>query len=261
MRGEPRLRMLLLVSAIVFAISITTVPAETSTPGTDEDSGEQYGDAAFEVVIYDSPHHRGRSEKYVLEENMRQNLVAFVGWGMNDRISSIRVGYRVGVILFYHRDFRGKAKICFDTTGMLEQEFNDEASSMIIFDRDFGEPMGVLLGQGPVSEDSLLRGFYPEPSRFYPLSESLEEVEMRIDFLEDFNDQAEWAFIARGVGSRYREFDVEAILFEHDKFRGNSLSLPPYPREARSFFLLDDFGFNRQASSLIVLERSARARY
>ena len=261
MPGKSWLRMLLLVPAILIAITITTVPAATSPRPADESGGVEYRDDAFEVVVYDSPNHRGRSEKYILQDNMRQNLVPFVGWGMNDRISLIRVGYRVGVILFYHRDFSGRAKIFFDTTSLLEPDFNDEASSIIIFDRDFGEPMGALLGQGPVSEDSLLRGLYPEPSLFYPLPESLEDIETRIDFLKDFNDQAEWAFIARGAGSRYREIDVEAVIFEHDEFRGNSLSLPPYPRDARPFFLLEEFGFNRKASSLIVLERSARTRY
>jgi hypothetical protein len=252
----------LMAAAAVAAALLALGCVLAATPPTSEPEAEapQYQDAAYEVVVYDSPNHGGRSEKYALEENQRQNLVPFVGWGLNDRISSIRVGYRAGVILFYHKDFGGRAKIFYDTTMQLEQDFNDEASSLIIFDRELGEPMGLLLGQGPVSENNLLQGIYPEASRFYPLPQELQDSEARIKFVEDFNDQAEWAFLAGGVQGRYQESSIEAILFEHDDFRGNSLSLPPSARDRRSFFLLEEYGFNRMTSSLIVLERSAGRR-
>ena len=205
---------------------------------------------AYEVIVYERYSHGGRSESYYLEENMRHKLVDFVGWGLNDRISSIRVGYRVGVLVFFHRDFHGRAQIIYNSISNLDHTFNDEISSLIVFDRDYGEPMGVLLGQGPVQQNYLYDGYFPEQSRFYPLDEDYNDDELQIKFLEDYNDQAEWAYIA-GAGRRGAS-NVEVILYEHDKYRGNSIVLPSSYRDSRTLFMLREFEFDRRASSLIL---------
>jgi hypothetical protein len=259
MRLKTTVAAVAILALVTMACSVLE-PADAAMPSGNGVEQRQYSGDAFEVAVFDSPNHRGRSETYTLDEGSRQIPVQFVGWDMNDRISSIRVGYRVGVILFNNRNFSGAARVYFDTVTLLEREFNDEVSSLIVFNREIGEPLGVLLGQGMVSENALLEGDYPETSHFYPLPQEFEKSEQRIKLIEDFNDQAEWAYIADGARRHFRGGNVEAILYEHDKFRGNSLSLPPSGRNDRSLFLLDDFGFNRKASSLIILERGGGRR-
>jgi len=231
------------LSLTLAACTVLTSPEYTADEPADESPTESGpSDPAFEVIVYDSPHFRGRSAAYSLAENERQGLVDFVGWRLNDRISSIRIGYRVGLAVFYHKNFQGRARIYYNSVNLLEQDFNDQISSFIVFDRDIGEPLGVWLGRGSAFENDLNTGRFPEASRFYPLPAEFEREEVKIKFLEDFNDQAEWVFIAGGdSGGRFGRGAVEAILYEHDKFRGNSLVLPP-----------------RRASSLIIREQRPR---
>ena len=253
-----------LAAALLLSVGLMVFTGCAILSAGDDESEQDYGrrpepsrdrEDAYEVIVYERYNHGGRSESYQLPENMRHRLVDFVGWGLNDKISSIRVGYRVGVLVFFHKDFQGRAQIINNSMSSIDPAFNDEISSLIVFDRDFGEPMGVWLGQGPAQERDFYDGRYPEASRFYPLPEEYDDDELKIKFLEDYNDQAEWAYIA-GAGRRGMS-RVEAILYEHDKFRGNSISLPSSYRDSRSFFMLKDLGFDRRASSLILRGRQS----
>lgn len=256
-----------------------------------EDGEEEYGsyqddpfgtqDEAFTVTIYEHANFRGREESYILGPDQRHVLVEFVGWGLNDRLSSVRCGERVGVVLFRDRDFRGPVAVYDRSTDRVDSDINDWASSIIVFELDAGGPLGVWLGHGGRDGNVLdVNGFHGT-AYFYPMPESLNYREGKMDLLRGFNDLAEWVVLGpvdprdyretryRERGSGYRRYDsgrrrslmdIEIDLYEHSDFRGQSLSLPERSRSGY-YFELKDYNFSRIASSIIMVEYSSRRRW
>ena len=85
---------------------------------------------------------------WALEPGMRQKLVPFVGNDINDMISSIQVGAKVGVMFFVDANYRGKGNTTIQSINSLPPEYNDAISSLIIFPREWLTPLGVSLA-GP----------------------------------------------------------------------------------------------------------------
>ena len=226
------------ISTMFFFSACFTLEQEPYSESTEQE--EQYRDERYEVRLYDSWEFSGhRQGSWYLEPGMRQKLVNFVGWSLNDRISSIRIGYMVGVAMFYDRDFRGAARIYYGSQGRLDFNVNDQFSSMIIFDRYVGEPLGVWLGATTLSETALENWDLPGDSWFFPLPEEEEETVAEYRGVGDANDRIHWVMVPP-LGDTRADVAVEVTLYEHDQFRGYSITLPGF-RRSDYYFELKDF--------------------
>lgn len=238
----------------------------------------------YDVIIYEHAQFRGRNQTYTLEPGQRHVLEDFVGWGMNDRLSSIRCGYRVGVALFRDRDFRGPVALYDRSTDMVDRDINDWASSLVVFDLATGGPLGVWIGERGGDSPNIFDVNFNGLVRFYPLPEDFNRRESEYKRIDEFNDNVEWVvlgpadtreyrrtnFRERGAWDRREEpadrryersfVDVEVYIYEHGDFKGRSVALPE--RMGRGyFFRLSDYNFNRIASSIAIREVQVRRRY
>ena len=226
----------------------------------DEPRPDMNVDERFEVVVYDSWEFTGhRRASWILEPGMRQKLVEFVGWNVNDRISSIRVGYMVGVAMFKHRDFRGPAKIYYGSQGRLDMSVNDEFSSLIVFHKDIGEPLGVWMGATLLTPSRLDNWDLPEDTWFFPLPEDAGETVIEYRGVGDANDRPSWVMVSPVTDSP-APVSVEVTLFEHDQMRGESITLPGF-RSSDYYFDLKEFDFEGKLSSLVIRERQGADRF
>ncbi len=102
---------------------------------------------AWRVTIYEHTNYNGKHKDYVIYPG---NCQAQEGWlgaiGLNDKISSLKVGKNVAVYLFEHSPYGGKY-IRFDTDvpDLRKYDFNDRASSLMVFTKSMGHPLGVWL--------------------------------------------------------------------------------------------------------------------
>jgi len=244
----------LAIASVLLVMPVTTACVSLETSGyREEPVSEVYQDEQYEVTCYDSWNFTGhRRETWVLEPGMRQRLIDFVGWNLNDRISSIRIGYMVGVAMFKHRDFKGPATIYLGSQGRLDMSVNDEFSSLIIFFKDIGEPLGAWLGGTPMSSMDLRNWKLPEDTWFFPLPENGNDTVYEYRGVDEANDKANWVMVSPVTNSR-ADVGVEVTLFEHDRMRGNSITLPGF-RSRDYYFDLKQYDFDHRVSSLVVRE-------
>lgn len=237
----------------------------------DVERDSRYQDSNYDylVEIYEHSDYRGRSQAYELMRDQRHVLVEFVGWDMNDRISSIRIGRGVGIALFRDRDFKGPVAIYEYDVPMLDHDINDWASSAIIFDRQLGGPLGVWLGERD-DPDKIFSTSFNGQVRFFPLSEGIDDLETRFYRVDEFNDNVEWVVLGpasrdmfrRGGSSGYqprygerrgRGSEIEVVLYEHGDMRGRSLMLPTRFGSGQTA-IMADHDFNRIVSSMVIRE-------
>lgn len=218
----------------------------------------------FDLIIHEHSNYRGRSEQYTLGENQRHLIVNFVGWGLNDRISSFELGRGVGVAFFRDRDLRGPVAVYNSSSALIDSDINDKISSLILFDLDRGGPLGVWIGER-ANPDDIFNFNFGGKVRFYPMPQQNWDREASIGRLDDFNDNVEWVVIGPVDRNDYRRGDyrgrysnrwsrgaiLEVTVYEHANYRGRSIILPP--RNGRgSVFRMKDFNFDRMASSLRI---------
>lgn len=276
---EKRFLINILFAAVLLATLASCETIESGGPyerGDDYYENDQEQNRAFgpyDVMVFEHKYFEGRQERYSLSRDQRQVLVPYVGGGMNDRISSIRCGGRVGIALFKHRDFEGPMVIYDRSTDLVDLSINDWASSLIIFDLSDGGPVGAWIG-GPMTDESHITNVQsPHLLAFLPLPENYNSNEMEYGRIGNFNDKVEWVFlgpaprrafmntnyrdrgVARSRGGEYRRRGrgVEVFVYEHSNMRGRQIALPPRGARGR-FFRLDAYGFQNIASSFVVRE-------
>jgi hypothetical protein len=226
----------------------------------------------YTVEFFEHSDYRGNSQRYELTRDKRHVLIEFIGWDMNDRLSSMRLGRGVGVALFRDREFKGPVAIYEFDTPLLDSDANDWASSAIIFDREMGGPLGVWIGERDDPNKLFSTGFNGEV-RFYPLSEDVDDMEVRYNRIDEFNDNVEWVvlgpatsnmFRSRGrggyqsrYGSRGGGSQIEVAIYEHGDMRGRSVMFPSRHGRGQTYFM-DQYNFNRIASSMIIREIRSR---
>lgn len=254
MRGNIMLSAVFAIVTIVLAPALSSCITFEGVPAEDygEETVEVAADERFEVIAYEHANFMGRRDGWALQPGMRQKLVEFVGWGMNDRISAIKLGYMVGVALFKHRDFRGPAEVYLGSQSRLDFPMNDECSSLIIFHKDVGEPLGAWMGGTLLSESNLQNWNMPEDTWFYPLPEDASDTVAEYRGVGEANDRANWVMVSPVTNSR-AGIGVEVTLYEHDRMRGASISLPGFRRDDY-YFDLTQMQFERKVSSLVVRE-------
>lgn len=279
---------LVCIGAAIFLVSsgcetFDTEPGSVSQQPERQDyrSSDELG--AWDVIVYEHVGFEGRSERYTIPEGGRHALADFVGWGLNDRISSIRCGSRVGVAFFADKEFRGPVAVYDRSTDRMDSDINDWASSLIVFDLDSGGPLGIWIGERGAPNHDILDVNFSGKVRFYPLAESFDQRDTEYRRLDDFNDNVEWVILGpidprayrrsnyrdRGTygsdrggysSDRRRSAEVEVWLYEHADMRGRSVALPDrYSRE--SVFEMNKYDFNRMASSIAIREVESRRRW
>jgi hypothetical protein len=273
------------------AMFIFLAGCETLDPGPgsvyDEPERQDYRSSdelgPYDVIVYEHVGFEGNTDRYSIAQGGRHALVDFVGWGLNDRISSIRCGSRVGVALFADKEFRGAVAVYDRSTDRVDSDINDWASSLIVFDLDAGGPLGVWIGERGDERHDILNVHFSGKVRFYPLSENIDQRDTEIGRLDDFNDNVEWVILGpidqrafrrsnyrdrstygsdrEGYGyDRRRPLEIEVWLYEHADLRGRSIALPDrYGRD--SVFEMSKYDFNRMASSIAMREVESRRRW
>jgi hypothetical protein len=238
------------------------------------DSHDRYQENVdYLVEFFEHSDYRGDSRVYQIEREQRHVLIDFVGWDLNDRISSIRIGRNAGVVLFRDRDFKGPVAIYEYDVPLLDRDINDWASSAIVFDRELGGPLGVWIGEHGDPRD-LFKTSFSGNVRFYPMSEEIDEMETRYYRIDEFNDNVEWVVIGPATGSMFRTREregyrsrygdrggrgsqIEVSIYEHGDMRGRSILLPTRYSSGQTF-VMKELDFYRIASSMVIREIRSR---
>jgi len=211
--------------------------AGSSTLRADEDSaGREL--APNEVRVYVIKDFGGPFLAWRLEVGMRQVLVQDFGGAYSGRIASIQMGSDVGAMLFSDRYFKFTGSNYVSLTHSVA-DFSlsipgaaNVYTSMIIFSRAVGSPLGVLAGSTAHSD-----------FRFFPLPQSAQEstyayADVRhlmqpMDFLRIFS---------AGAGSVY------VTVFDGLSLTGQSLRLPT--QGGGDVYRLADYGFAGRVASM-----------
>ncbi len=179
---------------------------------------------AWQVTIYEHDNYRGKYRGYTIAPGQCQVMEpALSQLGMNDMISSVKVGKNVSVILFEHVSYSGRYIFLNESVPDLKRyQFNDRVSSIIVFPKDTGHPIGVWLignnttfryvhdGGQNVNSFSCKTGVTHHPN--VPYNDDATRV-----VIPRINPQSPpWGYI-------------EVELFEHDNYKGRSIKFRAGP--------------------------------
>ena len=197
----------------------------------------------YEVIVYEHANFVGEYIRFKLEPGMRQRLIPDLK-EMNDRISSIQVGSKVGVMVFDDADFRGGQNILYDSQKVLHS-MNDVISSLIVFPKEWTSALGVMLIDMRWKSDSF---------HFFPLPEALSQTEARYATLGGMNDDANRVTLFPHDPKSSAYGKVQMTLYEHPDFKGRWITLPGADGSMPDYgsFDLGPYQFGDIASSLIV---------
>ncbi len=212
-----------------------TATGRPSQPPTETAGGEQPQQIhPYTIVINDQVDFVGSGRMYTIGSGGAQKLMPDLSKeGMNDRISSIRVGSTVAVVLFEHKNYSGNYIVLDNNVRDLKRtRLNNKVSSLIIFLRDVG-PLGVQL--------------VGSKSTFYPVDEVGFAVSYRTLI---YNDDAQKVYMTLKDPKIRPRGRVKATLFEHTNFEGKSLPLAAAPFSGE--YDLEKLNFKKKASSLKV---------
>ncbi len=197
-------------------------------------SATSMADAAvgpYEVIAYEHAYFVAITKSWRLAPGMRQRLVGYVGDELNNMLASIRIGENVGVALFDEPHFGGKWRTYDASTRKLRYPMLNRTSSLIVYPKEAGGPLGVeLVGNWQ--------------RQFFPLPELLEETEALYPYAGNvMDDGAESVRIFGNYGG------IEAVLFEHADFTGKQTTLPGSERVDTDIYL-GQYQMERLVSSL-----------
>ena len=159
----------------------------------------------WQVVVYEHDNYRGKSLVYSVQLGMCQKLEPELKKAkMNDKVTSVKVGKHVYVLLFEHTNYSGEFFHLQDSTpSLVPLKFNDKVSSLIVYPKAMGDPLGVVL-KG--SKQSL-----------YPTTETCGGVSYpRLVY----NDNAVRILMTR-AGRGYCG-QIRSTIYEHTDFKGKS---------------------------------------
>lgn len=176
----------------------------------------------WEVILYEHSNYTGTSLTYRIEPGMRQKLVPQIYPGMEDKVTSIRIGSKVGVYLFAGRNFYAGGRddrMKYDQS-ISKVEVDFKVGSLIVYPKAAEGPLGVWLFD--LRYDPAILGLFDATREisFFPLPESEGVLEREWGFLGDRNleKNANWV----ELDARY----MEVTLYEGRDFQGASLTLP-----------------------------------
>ncbi len=188
----------------------------------------------YEVTMFERPGFAGKRLVYSLPDASCQKLnPQFDTLKLGNRIASIKVGAKVGAALFENREYGGRYyKVTGDVANVRARKFNEKPASLIVYRREDGGPVGVIL--------------MGSKTAFYPLTESC--ANSGYSKLVYSNDATKVAF--SGFQARPKWKGVKAILYRDAAFKGKMQAFPAEPPSDRSFDVGKDL--KRKSSSLSI---------
>lgn len=203
---------------------------------------------AWTVTVYEHPNYRGKSKTFTIMPGRCQAMEVYLkGIGWDDKISSVEVGKNVAVYLFEHPSYSGR-DIRFDASApYVGKEFDDKASSIIVFPKAMVYPMGVWL----IGDHTVFR--YVHDSEVSD-PEYYNKCSCKTGFtghpkLRYFNDDATKVVLPRinPLSPPWGYMEVE--LFEHPDAKGRSVKFRAGP-EGGTFILPPEL--KKKVSSLRI---------
>jgi hypothetical protein len=209
---------LAVIMGLLFCLAAETLPLglRTSQAATAGPADE------YDIIVYEGRDFAGVNKKYTVTEGNCQKQVINLTWEwdkLNDKITSVRVGSRVAVVLFQHANYSGEYIVLSESTPDLgARHFNDRVTSLIVFLKEQGSPVGVHL--------------FGSHKTFYPVKENCECVPFcRYDKLVHNDDATKVRIYPMGPGQPgYGKLSV--LLQQHAgmgeaAYFGNNVTLPP----------------------------------
>jgi C1A family cysteine protease len=160
----------------------------------------------YEVIVYEHKNFQGKSLVYSVQSGMCQKLEPNMNKAnLNDKLTSIKIGKDVRVMLFEHPNYSGRHLYLQNSVTDLNQyKFNDKVSSLIVCPKTSGLIGAWLIGSGDSPKSS-----------FYPASETCGRVlYSRLVYNDD-------AIKVKIVSTQPKDWGgIQVQLFEHPDFKG-----------------------------------------
>jgi len=211
------------VAAILLSAAVAT--AQENREGVAYSGYSPPSVGPWDVILFEHPNYLGPWVRYTMQPGMRQRLVPEIAPALEDKVSSIQVGEKVGVTVFQHRqyfadDYQGYEayKASVPSLGTNTYPLNDKLSSLIIFPKAAGDAFGVRL------DDRGLSG-YDNNITFFPLPEWEASAVAEYPFLGEFNLDKNANYII-AWGDQPWKNRIEVTLFSERDFQGRPLTLP-----------------------------------
>lgn len=184
---------------------------------------------AWEVTVYEHLNYGGRSKTFtIFPGNCQAMEWDLKDVGMNDTITSIKVGKNVAAYLFEHSPYRGRyLRLDESAPDLRRHNFNDIASSILVFPKSMGNPFGVwLIGKntGFSAIDVYLHG----PDKLNSISCG-DKRKIWLHPGVPYNDDATSIVIPKINPQSPPWGYIEVELFEHDHFKGRSVKFRAGP--------------------------------
>jgi hypothetical protein len=188
----------------------------------------------YEVTLFERRNFAGESLAYSLPSASCQKLEPqFERVKIGDKVASARIGSEVGLALFERPDYGGRH---FNMTGHIADlsahQYNPKPSSLIVYRREDGGPIGVIL--------------IGSKTAFYPLTDSC--TDSGYSKLLYSNDARK--VIISGFPGRRDWKEIRAILYRDAAFKGRNQIFPAGPAGGQ-FDVGKDL---RQKSSSLAIE-------
>jgi len=201
-----------------------------------------------EIAVYEHINYMGNQRIYALETGIRQKLVPFLPNDIDDMISSIQVGAKVGVMFFNGSNFREEGNVTLQSMNNLPAEYHDKISSLIIFPKEWLSPLGV----------EMIGMYYPSTTsgvtigRFFPAPEKMSDQTAFYPYIgDDINDRTHEARIFPGTDRSPVCKQIWVKLCEHANYGGKCITIPG-PGSQIYNNQLSDYQFSNITSSLQV---------
>ncbi len=171
---------------------------------------------AWQVTVYEHANYQGKSKTYTIFPGKCQAMqVNLKEADMNDKISSLKVGKNVVVYLFEHARYAGNHIRLDQSTPWIGKDFNDKISSLIVFPKAMGNPMGIWLVGSKTSF-----AYIHDPEHYD--SCSCKQGTTHHPHVP-YNDDATKVIIPRISPQPPAWGYMEVELYEHDSYRGRSV--------------------------------------
>jgi hypothetical protein len=194
----------------------------------------------YEVKFILNPNFPDTSRSWKLKAGMRQLLVQdiFPPW---DKITSIEIGSKVGIMLFQKKYFKfeGSNYVNFvisisDINKSIPGREN-RYKSMIVYPREYGNALGVLAGSSTQND-----------FRFFWLPQEANKLSWGYADVKHLMKPMDFILVFPAQGKN----NVSVTLYTRIIYKGNSLSLPIQGKGNR--YHLKDYGFAGKIQSLQV---------
>ena len=167
----------------------------------------------YEVTLFERRNFAGKSLSYSLPSaSCQKQEPQFDRVKIGDKIAPARIGSKVGVAMFERSEFGGRHfNMTGDLTDLSAHKYNQKPSSLIVYRKEDGGPIGVML--------------VGSKTAFYPLTDSC--ADSGFSKLLYTNDARR--VIISGFRARREWMEIRATLYRDGGFKGRAQVFPAGP--------------------------------